>query len=171
MVRYKNRYFVCCLHTDEVNARYLKGVGGGLRGALLKELEKVVSTNFGPALSGPILSSLQVRTISSSSDFDKEGEQQKKGKSKKRKDGGNGSKKEEEEEFLLASGSGGGGGCSLVLVAVVRCSREHSRDVRAAITLLTQVAGCKVAASVIRTKGSPRTMANLEQKLQKILLQ
>ena len=43
-------------------------------------------------------------------------------------------------------------------VLVVRCNREYCKEVRAAITMITKVAGCKVATRVVKVNGSERTL-------------
>lgn len=136
MVRFKNRYLVVDLYAEGVNRRYLsqqlKQSGNKL---LVKELENMICSSFGPATSGPILASMQVRVLldvlSAVHTKKQSGEQQEEGK----------------------------------LLAIIRCNREHSQDVRAAVTMLTSVAGCRVACSVIKVKGSPRTMAQEQERL------
>ncbi|QDZ25951.1 hypothetical protein A3770_20p84690 [Chloropicon primus] len=151
MVRYKNRFLVADIHCDRTNASYLKdklmlvtstssskkgnqeeGLGPG-RGVPLvaAALEKVVHSCFGVCHSGGILSSLQVRC------YDKiwsAGDDDDEGEGKD--------------------------GLAKCLRCVVRCDREHCRDVRAALCLITSLAGVRVAITVVKVKGSQRTLAD-----------
>jgi len=94
----------------------------------------VLKTCFGSCLSGQILSSLQVRAYDLDNDLDLENE----------------------EAVKMV----GGDKCALCLRCVVRCDREHQREVRAAIAMVTTVAGCRAALTVTKVKGSQRTLAD-----------
>ena len=150
-MRYKNRFLVADVHCDRTNALYLKdklvitssskgkpsskpeeeGLGPG-RGVPLvaTALEEVVHSCFGVCNSGAILSSMQVRC------YDK----------------------------IWSAGGGDDGdeddGLAKCLRCVVRCDREHYRDVRAALSLITSLAGVRVAITVVKVKGSQRTLAD-----------
>jgi len=95
----------------------------------------VLKSCFGSCLSGQILISFQVRAYDLDNlDLDLENEE--------------------------AVKKVGGEKCALCLRCVVRCDREHQREVRAAIAMVTTVAGCRAALTVTKVKGSQRTLAD-----------
>lgn len=95
----------------------------------------VLKSCFGSCLSGQILISFQVRAYDLDNfDLDVENEEA--------------VKKVGEDK------------CALCLRCVVRCDREHQREVRAAIAMVTTVAGCRAALTVTKVKGSQRTLAD-----------
>ena len=175
MVRHKNRYLVVEVHTLLANASFLQhtllpntpkptktkppqqtlhtgssssseehadspgqtqrtlGLGRGVP-PVASAIADVLKSCFGSCLSGQILSSLQVRAYDLDNDLDFEN-----------------------EEVVKKVG---GEQCALCLRCVVRCDREHQREVRAAIAMVTTVAGCRAALTVTKVKGSQRTLAD-----------
>uniref|UniRef100_A0A7S3FQC6 Uncharacterized protein n=1 Tax=Chloropicon roscoffensis TaxID=1461544 RepID=A0A7S3FQC6_9CHLO len=170
MVRHKNRYLVVEVHTLLANASFLQHTLlpkqtqtqkqkqtkthtgsspsseehadshagqtqrtlGLSRGVapVASAIADVLKSCFGSCLSGQILISLQVRAHDLDNDLDLENEEV------------------------------GGDECALCLRCVVRCDREHQREVRAAIAMVTTVAGCRAALTVTKVKGSQRTLAD-----------
>lgn len=124
------------LHADESPGQTQRTLGFG-RGVppVASAIADVLKTCFGSCLSGQILSSLQVRAY----DLD------------------NLDLELENEEAVKMVG---GDKCALCLRCVVRCDREHQREVRAAIAMVTTVAGCRAALTVTKVKGSQRTLAD-----------
>ena len=177
MVRHKNRYLVVEVHTLLANASFLQhtllpkqtkkqkqkqthntgsspsseehhadyshagqtqrtlGLGRGVA-PVASAIADLIKSCFGSCLSGQILISLQVRAYDlDNDDLDLENNEE-------------GVKKV------------GGDQCALCLRCVVRCDREHQREVRAAIAMVTTVAGCRAALTVTKVKGSQRTLAD-----------
>ena len=163
MVRFKNRYLTVRLYTSEVNRRYLEQVlyeqdnktsGGptlsgvsGLSGSALqhqhcfvKELRTLCATTYGTINAGSILQALHIRTISVNRN--------------KTTTTTTSAAAEVDDKVDKDGDKDDAWSC----VLVVRCNREYCKEVRAAITMITKVAGCKVATRVVKVNGSERTL-------------